>query len=288
MTDLKTEFELMQEDAVAYLDAYFKQRKTTSNTGNHSLSKNTKRYIPEVHSFDGTLKEFRGFLVLHREFIGCKMVESSCHRNTFELYNYYARERYHNIMATIYDKVSEEDVWDMLQTNIKIAFREKMDPCIYSSPFDKAKDMKTGIYLSREREIIIDSMILTRSGINWKDVIQEYSSIGVNKDICERQIHISYTNTNVDSGRLCKSFNVITVSIPIVLYGRSREDMIKYISLHRPEFDDVVIRSIEKSKRFRNSRLSMNHFQLDSLIMTTSNELVYKFDIKKELRCTKK
>ena len=323
MRDAKTEFELMKEDAMLYLALLFRQRgleedddildqiKSINNIDdfdifNHLLSlkdqhikdkqtnssisfntdtkKSTLLELGSITSFEGGLKEFRGFLTLHREFIGCELKESTDEYSSFVLYSYYLGKRSGKIKAKIYAKISEEDMWNLLQSNIKWCFTNKMEPYIYSAPFDVNKDKETGIWLSREREIITEYMIRNGGNINWENIKKEYNSLGVNKDINRRQIKISYTNTGNNTTKTSGPFNIITVSIPLITYGRSRKDMIIYISNHKAEFDNIALSCIERSKRFKRSGLSMNYFELDSLMLTASAELRYTFDIKKGIR----
>ena len=70
----------------------------------------------------------------------------------------------------------------------------------------------------------------------------------------------------------------------MVFRGNTRKQLIKIISDNKKEFDHVVLDEITSKSIYRKSKLSLNYFELSNMTLTSQNELVYIFDIKKGIR----
>ena len=88
----------------------------------------------------------------------------------------------------------------------------------------------------------------------------------------------------MDEVKKSENFDSIYVTIPIVSHGESRSVIIKVISKNKRSFDNAVLNAITSKPKYKKSNLNMSYFELSNMTLTTQNELVYVFDIKKGIR----
>ena len=120
---------------------------------------------------------------------------------------------------------------------------------------------------------MIDGKKLRRDYVNSDDIIN-YAML--NK--------ISVDFRSIEGNKKSENFDSIYVTIPIVSHGESRSVIIKIISKNKRSFDNAVLNAITSKPKYKKSNLNMSYFELSNMTLTTQNELVYIFDIKKGIR----
>ena len=106
----------------------------------------------------------------------------------------------------------------------------------------------------------------------------------ISEHINEKGIKVRYRKTEEGNYKSSRSFDIIIVRIPIISHDKSREELLQLLNENKKYIDDLAMKAIRESSRFKHSGLTMNYFELDSLILTASTELRYTFDIKKGIR----
>lgn len=105
----------------------------------------------------------------------------------------------------------------------------------------------------------------------------------IDKYVHEKEIKVRYRKTEEGQYKSSKSFDMIIVRIPIISHGKSREELLQILNSDKKYVDELAIKSIKESSRFKRSGLTMNYFELDSLTLNPQTEVQYIFGIKKSI-----
>lgn len=101
--------------------------------------------------------------------------------------------------------------------------------------------------------------------------------------INEKGIKVRYRKTEEGNYKSSRSFDIIIVRIPIISHGKSREELLQVLNGNKKYIDDLALKAIRESSRFKHSCLTMSYFELDSLTLNSQTEVQYVFGIKKSI-----
>ena len=101
--------------------------------------------------------------------------------------------------------------------------------------------------------------------------------------INEKGIKVRYRKTEEGDYKSSRSFDIIIVRIPIISHDKSREELLQLLNVKKKYIDDLALKTIRESSRFKHSGLTMNYFELDSLTLNSQTEVQYVFGIKKSI-----
>ena len=251
----------------------------------NAISRN--RYINK--EFNGDISDLREYLRIHSEYCGIELTSEYLNGGYYiTLYGRKWKNEINTICSDtkgflICDKdINVDFLYSLFDKNITYLFKRILDSTGYKPPFSPEKDKETGVYMSFEKEMIrntcckgimIDGKKLRRDYVNSDDIIN-YAML--NK--------ISVDFRSIEGNKKSENFDSIYVTIPIVSHGESRSVIIKVISKNKRSFDNAVLNAITSKPKYKKSNLNMSYFELSNMTLTTQNELVYVFDIKKGIR----
>ena len=236
--------------------------------------------------FYGTIDDLKDFLSEKSEFVGISLNSDYLEDGYFiTLYDHMQYD--HNSAIEGYlltdTKIDESVLYSIMDKNIIKYFRKIMDGTGYKPPLSITKDAESGIHLSEEKRIIKEEIVRKRRAIDVYAVKEIYDQTSiVSKYAMRNKIKVDFRQISECKGHY--KFDSINVTIPMVFRGNTRKQLIKIISDNKKEFDHVVLDEITSKSIYRKSKLSLNYFELSNVTLTSQNELVYIFDIKKGIR----
>lgn len=105
----------------------------------------------------------------------------------------------------------------------------------------------------------------------------------ISEYINEKGIKVRYRKTEEGNYKSSRSFDIVIVRIPIISHGKSRKELLQLLNIQKRFIDNLAMKAISESSRFKKSGLTMNYFELDSLTLNSETEVQYTFGIKKSI-----
>ena len=248
-----------------------------------------KRCTKIYKNFIGNISELSNFLDDHNQLVGIK-ITSNYLNDGYEIRIFIGKTTTSN--KTYEDDIdgylicpkstTEDSLYRLFEKNIKTFFNYIMNGSGYISPFSSEDDTKTGVHLSFEKDLIKNTICKGKS-INPDKLKRLYETTNtVAKFSVPNSIRVDFRN--IEKRTTSDKFDCIYATLPIVTKGKTRKEIIDLISSNKKDFDRLILEKIQSKARFIKSNLSMNYFELSNVTLTRQYELIYVFDIKKEIR----
>lgn len=233
-----------------------------------------------IIEFHGDMEDLKRFMQEHKSIVYIKRTSEYVDGEIkIQLFTY--SNRYIHGYLTASQLIDENDLNELVNENIHQIFKRKCkERCSkYAGPIAPRRDKMLGINYSVEKEIIRHDVIDGHSNLSSEYIMKVINKKDViNKYVCSDKIKLSFMKEDGE-------FNsCITARVPIVSCQKTRQQVIEILTKNRKKIDKIILNAIKEHRTFIKSGIDINWLECSSLVLTTSMELVYTFDIKKGIR----
>ena len=230
--------------------------------------------------FHGNMEDLKKFVQEHKSIVYIRRTsEYDDGKFKIQLFTYSNRYIHGYLIAS--QLIDENVLNELVNENIHQIFKHKCkERCIkYTGPIAPRRDKRLGINYSVEKDIIRHDVIDGHSNLSSEYIMKVINKKDViNKYICSDKIKLSFMKEDGE-------FNsCINARVPIVSCQKTRQQVIEILTKNRKKIDATVLNAIKEHRTFIKSGIDINWLECSSLVLTTSMELVYTFDIKKGIR----
>lgn len=240
-------------------------------------------YTPTSLQLKGSISDVKEFIANNTSIVGVGIIPFDIDKQCVRFYALKPTERDIEIVSVFIDgDVNIKDLWNMLNLNIFNYFKKVLAPIGYDSPMDPENDVKEGEKLSVEKWMIRTHLIRKGKAIDFRYA----KSVFYQKSIVNRYCPAGYATVSfLQFGNTSgKEFDAIRVTMPVIMHGKSRSEILGLMRENTKAFNTAAATVIKNSRRFRSSGFTLNYFEISTVALTHSMELVYTFDVKKRIR----